>query len=431
MKRTAPQSAPSGAEGFVLVGVIMFVLALTILGLSLFGLSSYETQFLNRSFDNAQAENTALGEAERAKYRLSVSPFLLQTAASNLPLGVTTLARQVQGGDTVATGAVDWDSGEPVLITVDATVKGITRRLEGRFNPTQRVNFYKRLVTSYGKVQVNDDVQGISRNQTVTLGGRVWQNHADTTWIEHVAAYGHGIRIGGVEQPGVPQFVTEHLASPFFPAVPMRSVVGSNVTFTFSSLGGDVAYFKVDPTWPEANDPEHLGNYYSFRSLSGISGVAGITLKVNGHCVWVVPKGIRFETHVTVQPVGLGDASLVIISPKNGLDVNGGDYKHVGVWFFGGLTSASVPVILASEGGVYLEQFYNPNSDTGVNALSIFAGRVFLTGPVPGHGMQLYHPSTMDDVVDWYALHDALPNTSPTGDHDLALVPGTWQMRTP
>jgi hypothetical protein len=53
------ESRPSG-HGFVLVGVVMFVLALTILGLSLYGLSTYEGQF----FTDTQSEEQALFQAE-------------------------------------------------------------------------------------------------------------------------------------------------------------------------------------------------------------------------------------------------------------------------------------------------------------------------------------------------------------------------------
>ncbi len=275
---------------------------------------------------------------------------------------------------------------------------------------------YKRLVTSYGKVTINDDVgDGISRDHTVTMGGRVWQNYADTTlWTDHAASWIRGTRIGGVELPGVPQFVTEHLAAPFTPMTPPRTSGAGSVTFTFSNPVGEVAYFKVDPSWPEANHQAGYGDFYTFRSISDVK------IKVNGHCVWVVPQGIRFENLVTVDRMpGALDASLVIVSPPNGRDNVFGSYAHVGIWLFGGLNSASVPVTLVSDGGVHVEQFYNSNSETYVDQLSIFAGSLFMTGPHVGHHMQLNHGSAMDDVIDWYALHNALPNTSAGGDHTI------------
>jgi hypothetical protein len=59
MKTRSPETcrvqSPEDDRGFVIVGVVMFVLALTILGLSLFSLSSYESQFLNRSLAREQA----------------------------------------------------------------------------------------------------------------------------------------------------------------------------------------------------------------------------------------------------------------------------------------------------------------------------------------------------------------------------------------
>ena len=54
-----PAEAPAEARGFMLVGVVMFMLALTILGMSLFALSSYEAQFYTASASREQSMQNA------------------------------------------------------------------------------------------------------------------------------------------------------------------------------------------------------------------------------------------------------------------------------------------------------------------------------------------------------------------------------------
>src|SRR5882762_4373424 len=80
---TRSGAAPSAGKGFVLVGVVMFVLALTILGISLFGLSTYEAQFYGESSNALQAFYSAAGGIERAKFVL-VSQKTLESVTDNL-----------------------------------------------------------------------------------------------------------------------------------------------------------------------------------------------------------------------------------------------------------------------------------------------------------------------------------------------------------
>src|SRR6266487_6565136 len=75
---------PGGERGFVLVGVVMLVLALTILGLSLFSLSSFESQFLGRSLDGACAFHAANGGLDRARFALAATESL-QSVRVGLP----------------------------------------------------------------------------------------------------------------------------------------------------------------------------------------------------------------------------------------------------------------------------------------------------------------------------------------------------------
>src|SRR5262249_38055573 len=95
-----------GERGFVLPGVVMFVIVLTILGLSLFALSSYEAQFMNATLDQTQAFYFANGAIDRARYLLT-STYRLQDVASNLGAGVdSAIAIQDPYGNPNSAG--DW-----------------------------------------------------------------------------------------------------------------------------------------------------------------------------------------------------------------------------------------------------------------------------------------------------------------------------------
>ncbi len=134
----APQS-----EGFVLVGVVIFVMALTILGLSVFSLSSYEAQFMRQAMQEQQAYNDAMSGFERAKYMLTVSPYRLESVQSNLPAGVdSTIAWQA--GNTA--GPVSW--GGQVMLRVRASRGNSTQAYVAWFVPELREDQYKRLITS-------------------------------------------------------------------------------------------------------------------------------------------------------------------------------------------------------------------------------------------------------------------------------------------
>jgi len=83
----------SEASGFVLVGVVMFVLALVILGLSLFSLSSYEGQFVERTKESDAAFYAASSGIEHAKFALARSESLGLVSASLFPTPDVVYAR--------------------------------------------------------------------------------------------------------------------------------------------------------------------------------------------------------------------------------------------------------------------------------------------------------------------------------------------------
>ena len=101
--------------GFILPGVVMFVLVLTIIGLSLFSLSSYEAQFLHQTLRKTEAFYEASSAIDRARFVL-MSTRNLSSVSAMSGTGSIEYAVAVQGNDS--TGTVDWNSEDSVLVRV-------------------------------------------------------------------------------------------------------------------------------------------------------------------------------------------------------------------------------------------------------------------------------------------------------------------------
>jgi hypothetical protein len=420
---------PAGDEsGFVLVGVVVFVIALTILGLSLFSLSGFEAQFLGHTLDEQQAFYTAQGGIERAKFALETPPYQLQNVSQDLPLeGVTALvASQVQNGDTVSTGRVDWTATNYVRIRATGVSNGTSRTTEGWYSPRAADDYYRRLITTPGGITVPDkDVLLINRLQSAFLGGQVWEQGASDslTWKSHVALPAPTpIRTDVVPTPLAHDFITGHrtlaVEAPYNPA---------NGTFTLTGTGNAPTYYVA---------PSLLTNLL----LSLYSVDATPTIKVNGRVVWLFQHGMRFENHVKV--IGQGQNDCLVIVAEAGEDPFPPPLPQLpvsaGIWFFGGIESSTVPVILVSDADVRIEHFNDPTGTPGTNnvaGLSIFASSVFLMGPTSASGqiMQLHHVpgSLIDDQIDWLSAPGrvALPNV--TNGRRLTLVADSWRDLTP
>lgn len=410
---------PCDARGFVLVGVVMLVLALTILGLSLFSLSSYESQFLRASLDRRQAFDCAQGGLERAKYVLAVSG-LLERVGELPPVEnvIEADAMQVQHGDSLHAGSIDWN-GDDVLIRITAGYRGARRTVEARFQPQGARSYYKRLITVVNSITVNIDESGAlpepvnARDSTVDLTGGFWQpvqTAADTSWTDNVYSYlPKGILDRGVPVPDVTSFIAAHQSG----ALPATLSGPSPRTLQLTGSTGDIGYFySID-----------AGPNYSLQDPGSVR------IEVDGPVVWLLDRGVRIELPVIVERAGATpNPCLVIVAGRNGRDTEDLD---AGIWFWGGLTSHDVPVILVSDGGVRNEQVNTPLILTSVPALSMYGRSVYLTGPdnsAPGspHMTLAYGGSAMSALIDFLAQHDALPNTS-AAMGALALRPGTWR----
>ena len=408
------------ASGFVLIGVVIMALALTILGLSLFSLSSYESQFLDRSLALSQAENTALGEIERAKYRLTSPPYRLESVQTQLPPGITAEAWQIQNGATVNRGPVSWGPDDSLTIDVTSPVADVARSASGRFIFVEAPNFYQRLVTTSGQLFVDTDAG--ARDRTVRLVdsdygtrySRVWQDNPDTSWTQKVERYSPPIKVGDAPVPDVRDFI-EQPADDF---LPRGDFSGDPIgVFTLTAPQGGVGYYR------------HVD-----RDIDGFSYVSPryLTFKITGHVVVMFRYGLELDHVLNVVANG-PDASLTIVAARNrNRPPPPPAPPRVGLWLEGGINSLAVPVFLVSDGDVYLEQNSADiqNEDTRVTSLCVFAPNAFLRGPYSSqpHHMWLSYDRSTNAVVDTLSDHSALPMTSPGGNHRLALVPGTWQM---
>ena len=434
MKRSR---APAGDEsGFVLVGVVVFVIALTILGLSLFSLSGFEAQFLGHTLDEQQAFYTAQGGIERAKFALENPPFYLQNVSQDLPLeGVTDLvASQVQNGDTVSTGKVDWTATNYVRIRATGVSNGVSRTTEGWYSPQLADNYYKRLITTKGPIKVLEfsgpsdslalpPILPTLRDKTVYLGGEIWEEDvADyANWKNHVApAAPTGVKSGFLPSPEVTDFIDGRTSN----ALPADYNSNTN-TFRLQGNSGQVSYF-TSPSPAPAFDPNGFFTLWHIQ-IPALSQPP--TIRVQGYAVWLFPKGVRFDGPVTV--LGGPNSCLVIVAGPNG---SLPFYTKNGIWFFDGLSS-TIPIILVSDGTVLLENFYGSPGTMLTSQLSIFAQEVQLTGPLAplNQRWELYHTpgDPIDDRIDFLVSQNALPNTKPGSDHKLTLVADTWRDLTP
>lgn len=423
---TRHDSSPRpGETGFVLIGVVIFVLALTIIGISLFSLSSYEAQFLQRSIDSEQAFQTAVGAIERAKFALSVRPYNLGSVTENLPAGVSAVAVQVlQNGDSVLVGNVLWDPDSRIFLRVTAGPAGAQRVVEATFRPILTQSVYSSLITVSEGIEVVPNAppgyDPIDRNQTVQLDGPVWESSGQDPddWMDHL------------DQPALVDIHTS-------PEVPVPDVVpfllpsgplGTAQLAAKSNPAPTIVNYKLldpsgspgVPAYFYTNDPDST---FSLNS----TGMNGCKIQVQGLAVWLLPSGAFFNqsTEITAEIPGDTTACLVIIAGDN----LGGESI-----VFQGYLQAHIPVVLVSSGKVRLRHLNDYNVSSFTNDLAIFARSAEFMGPDPALGMLRLHRYPegtgplntffLDALIDY----DALPNATSSGRRRLDLIPGTWQV---
>ena len=427
------RSPRPGEAGFVLIGVVIFVIALTIIGMSLYSLSSYEAQFLQRSLDGEQAFQSAVGGIERAKFALTsplpLPSYVLDNVRRSLPLENVTAAVAIQNGDS--TGTVDWH-GTDVTIRVTAEVNGARRTVEGRFKPSLVNNIYAQAITTSGHITVdaaaNADPSSppTDRSHTIDLTGRIWQGGTpvDTSWTLILRSWLPPILTDPVDPPAVAQFLSGHpspTAAQFIPGPPPRYILDAGPGHPA------LAYFGV-PVGTAAS---------AFSLWDGTS--VGPEIQVTGCAVWLFPRGVRFDYQVQVTGHGPDDC-LVIVADASGTCT---DDSTAGIWFFGGL-QANIPVILVADGRIYVQHLNNYDGYSEAPDITLYARDVCLTGPnripvthpppaVPPHMSLTHDPTGRLDTywVPWLAGQGALPNLTSVSGRELTFVPGSWQASVP
>lgn len=403
-------------DGFVLIGVIIFVLALTILGLSLFSLSGYEAQFLGQSANRGQAFYLATGGIERAKFAL-ISQKTLQSVKSNLPNeGVVYARARYADAPYESTGTISFSGTRAISIRVLATANGERSMVETQFRPQQSPQYYKRLATSFTHLDINNDASVSGNRPHTYVYGEVWQNDGlpgTATWLSLPAVGNKPTYLPApvvIPHPDVSSIIDAHPGSP----APTKNghkyrLYGSpSVPTYFESTSGPGNSFWDDVT----TNPE---------------------IDVKGIAVWMVRKGMRFNYKVDVESNGGPGDCLVILCEENG---NFSGYPG-GIWFAAGLKSDDVPVILVADGRVEIEEDLNqPGESTPVDYLSIFAGDISVIGPDAGNGWDMYlhhdlpHPNDASGgLIDRLTNLGVLPNAN-TQDK-LNQVRGQWAQLDP
>ena len=403
--------APRAPRGFVLVGVVMFVLALTILGISLFSLSSYEGQFVERSIHESQALYTAQSGVEHAKFVLARRRWLIDVRQNLLvdPQG-TYYACAWQGADSTDTLV----TSRTLRIRVGASVGGERRMVEVQYRPNEVANLYKRLITSHDGVFVDRKEDDDMLWPQTHLSGDVVEAVDDrANWNDAPAdPYGRVATVdGNCPLPELTDFFAEKL--------PMATRVLSDNTNKFNLRGdpGQVHFFYTE------NDPQD-------SDFSVYADGPAPTITVTGIAVWLLDHGIRSENLLVVK--GKPGDCLVIVSHRN--HMTDADYDQIGIWFRGGIFS-EVPVILVCDDEAWIEHKNNPNGSSNVDYLSVFARHVRFRGPIAPSAMYLCHEprsenDQRDGLIDMLCDLGALPNASEFGltFHRLA---GTWKELDP
>jgi hypothetical protein len=415
MSRAATRSPESG---FLLVGVVMLILALTILGLSLFSLSGYEAQFLEESREELQAFYMATGGLERAKIMLQAHNNM-GAVKQNLPLEGIEYARArfvSSPADSEPDDFVNWsgDGNHNIEIRVLAVERGKRRMVEARFNPSRTsTNIYEHLLTSSARIRARDNPS------LLNLIGTSRQNHPNTSWLGQVLSPAPPApAIGSVPDADVSTYLGAHL--------------GTAVQLSFPT---DSTYNLLSPgTYRYYRAPNAPASDFGFRDSR-----KNVTFNVSGTAILLCPTGAGFEQTVTV--VGSAADRLIIVAGQSqNEELNAFNMHNTGLYFESGIHSPLVPVILVSDGPVGIDQHHGSTAQTRyddahrivvVNYLSIFADGILLGGPEPGFGATATygHDMSMDAaVLDPLCQLGLLPNI-PAGQQLRAFIPlpGSWR----
>ena len=430
---TRPLPAPARDErGFILVGVVMFMIALTILGLSLFALSSYEAQFFYASQSREQSLQSSESGMEVVKALLSAPPYTLQSAQGAVgQFGISrALAYQALSGDpndTTSSGPVNWDS--TLVIVVTARAGGEERTVESRFVPVTIKSPYHQLI-SCGQGLSYNLIQGTQRS--MELHGTVWQHiqaAGDSAWTSYVRW-----RSGRPIDPSTPPtvmanaFVDAHLAGQSGPDdFDFSDPGGTPYEIEFHNTTGSPKFYLSTPS-PSPDLNHHDPPYQEYSEYEFYSEYE-LHLKIHGTVIWLVNQGVCFRKTVTVEPDGNDPDHpnvLVIVAKPSPLDTA---HPNRGIWFQGGLVvsdSTTAKVFLVSQGDISFTQDHNGHDDLEARAVTIVAGGgVELMGP-DNATWEVAHATSMDAIADELLAGQWLPATSGGSGVAFAFAQHSW-----
>jgi hypothetical protein len=429
------RARPGPESGFLLIGVIMFVLALTILGMSLYSLSSYEADFQGRSHDSNAAFYRAQGGLEMVTQLLQASWKLdsAQVAVGHQGVDSVYVSQKKAGGGFLTTGPMN-DS--VVTVIVLAHSGGSSRKLVAAYQPGHNESHYTRLFTVAGTIDVNLDQRLRIRNASQT-----WTNDASTAASEALWAnkldwpLPHLMHTpGGVPPPDIAGYLSSH-----------DTLSMHQPDYTPGGSGGLAAHMRFD---------QHTGagsqggvDYYFYTTLtphpdfsffeSPLPSTHRLQLEVEGTAVWVLPHGLYSDGPITVQRVSPGPTPTLIIvgSPKPNRSLAWSWYDGYGIYSKGGLdispTGSDVNVILVSDGAVGFLQSNVNTTEFKANSLSVYSSYVQVQGPADPYKSELGYDPAMTLVIASLEASGALPRglgALPTG---FAFVRGSWRDLTP
>lgn len=421
----APHGSPRPQdEGFILVGVVMFMLALTILGLSLFALSSYEAQFFYENVSREQALHRSESGMEVVKALLTDPSRPARLEYAQLAVGQFGVTRALayqqrtsNPNDTTSRGLVNWDS--TVVIVVTSRSGAEERTVESRYIPVRTNSPYKMLFASGLGLFYNN---ANSNTRNVELQGKVWQrvwSSADTAWTRQVNwINGRPLDPSAPAIPSADAFVDARLnGTTFLPAFDEN-----NGRMTFVNSGSSPRFFR-SPSSPESGEGADEFRDYTFYEDGSL------TIRVRGVCVWVVPEGVCIRRRLTIEPEQNNiPSTLVIIAKANG---RAAGYENRGIWLRGGIQvndPSNTKLFLVSQGDIGITHDHSSQASNDCRALSVVAGgNIELMGPDGGYTFRLTHDSSMDAVADQLVALGAVPPTSGGTGTTYAYAGSSWK----
>jgi hypothetical protein len=412
-------------RGFVLVGVVMMVLALTIIGISLYSLSGYESQFYGRTYADRVSLYRASGGIEIVKRLISKpigSPAGYRLSNAHLAEGREGIVSAVawQEGPLDSTGDVDWNKDVHIKVAVD--VWGTTRTVQGLYRGNQQQNPYHFVFTCSGPI----DTQVENNNLPLVLGGQVWQtihSASDTAWTDALDRRSNmSFATGDAPSPLVASYIATHAAgdAPVKTPNPDDDLF-PNFTLTMDATGapGGIRYFTA------YTDSHTVSKGY--LPLFDVFSERTVILRVGGTAVWVVPRGFRFVGEFHVEKIGTGQTTLIIVVGQNGRMPGS---TAVGAWFDKGIriwpNGNEVSVFLVSQGTARIDDI-NVQEDIFANSISVFADKIEFQGPpynLPRRNMNLIYPNSMKALAT--SLGNVLPGYTGQSASQFVLRAGTW-----